>query len=105
VAYACPSCESAKTVVVLFGEEGSFPYPCLRCAWVPRWVPSEVGQRANAPCPTLGCDGSVCEVYRYDEGGELRQVRREPCAQCYGGGGRADRRGAGVPGARWRWGR
>jgi hypothetical protein len=86
VAYACPSCGAAKTVVVLFGVEGSFPYPCLRCAWVPRWLPTGTEQRANEPCPTRACLGSVCLVYLYDAGGELLRVGQEPCARCRGGG-------------------
>ena len=97
MAYACPSCEAAKTVVVMFGAEGSFPYPCLRCAWVPRWLPAGTEQRANEPCPTRACEGSVCRVYDYDAAGELRRVRQEPCAQCYGGnaGERGDLHGVG----------
>lgn len=101
VAYSCPSCETAHTVAVLFASAGSFPYPCLYCAWVPRWVPEAAVQRANAPCPTQGCDGSVCEVYVYGAGRELRQVRQEPCEQCYGGEGR-DAGGRRVTAGRWR---
>jgi hypothetical protein len=103
MAYACPSCEAEKTVVVLFGEEGSFPYPCLRCAWVPRWLPAAAVQRANAPCPTRGCDGSVCAVYVYDRDRELRQVLHEACAQCYGGE-RGGSRARGVGAATTGWG-
>lgn len=99
MAYACPSCEAPASVAVLFGEEGSYPYPCVRCAWVPGWMPDRLEQRANVPCPTRGCDGSVCEVYVFGvRGGSaaLGQVRREPCGQCYGGvrGARPARRPA-----------
>lgn len=88
MAYACPSCETPASVAILFGEEGSFPFPCARCAWLPRWMPAGQEQRANAPCPTRGCDGSVCEVYVYRQqrrAGELSHVRRERCRRCADG--------------------
>ncbi|GAA2051302.1 MULTISPECIES: hypothetical protein [Streptomyces] len=85
MAYPCPDCDAPQAVTALDVRGEIFLHPCLSCGWLPAAAPRPSVLRANAPCPTRGCDGSVGEIYQYDERA-LRAVRREHCPQCYGGG-------------------
>ncbi|CAL9478309.1 hypothetical protein SUDANB171_02978 [Streptomyces sp. enrichment culture] len=89
MAYPCPDCDAPQAVTALDVRGEIFLHPCLSCNWVPAAAPRASALRANAPCPTRGCDGSVGEIYRYDDARSPLEVRREHCPQCYGGGAAA----------------